>query len=85
MPTKKTKVSEKKKTKTFDMKCFIQVKLVENDEKVKVPVFSFKHFVSPEANSRTMLCNISFSRVSLFIFLLFKQSSKKHSLVSQHE
>ena len=40
------------------MKCFIQVKLVENDEKVKVSVLSFKHFASPEANSRTMLCNI---------------------------
>ena len=42
-------------TKRFDMKCFTQVKLVENDEKVKVSVLSFKHFASPEANSRTML------------------------------
>ena len=41
MPTKKTKVSEKKKTKTFDMKCLIQVTLIENDKKVKVPVLSF--------------------------------------------
>jgi len=32
---KKTKISEKKKTKTFNMKCFIQVDLVENDEKSK--------------------------------------------------
>ena len=54
------------------MKCFIQVKLVENDEKVKVSVLSFKHFASPEANIRTsnaMLCNISFSRVSLSLFM----------------
>ena len=35
MPIKKAKVSEKKKTKTFDMKRFIQVKLIENDEKSK--------------------------------------------------
>ena len=60
------------------MKCFIQVKLIENDEKkVKVPVLSFKHFASPEANSRTMLCNISFSRVSLSLFLfwtIFKEA-----------
>ena len=35
MPKKKTKISEKKKTKTFNMKCFIQVDLVENDEKSK--------------------------------------------------
>jgi hypothetical protein len=46
---------------------FIQVELVENDEKVKVPLLSFKHFALPEANSRTMLCNTSFSRVSLSI------------------
>tara|TARA_A100001015_G_C14724187_1_gene607157 strand:- start:34 stop:216 length:183 start_codon:yes stop_codon:yes gene_type:complete len=34
---KKTETSEKrkKKTKTFNMKCFIQVDLVENDEKSK--------------------------------------------------
>jgi hypothetical protein len=32
---KKTKVSEKKKTKKIDMKCLIQVELVENDEKSK--------------------------------------------------
>jgi len=32
---KKTKISEKKKTKTFNIKCFIQVDLVENDEKSK--------------------------------------------------
>ena len=57
----------KKKNKRFDMKCFIQVKLVENGVKVKVPVISFKHFASPEANSRTMLCYTSFSRVSLSI------------------
>ena len=38
----------KKKNKRFDMKCFIQVKLVENGVKVKVPVNSFKHFASPE-------------------------------------
>ena len=49
------------------MKCLIQVKLIENDKKVKVPVLSFKHFASPEANSRTMLCYTSFSRVSLSI------------------
>ena len=33
MPIKKAKLSEEKKT--FDMKCFIQVKLIENDEKSK--------------------------------------------------
>ena len=49
------------------MKCFIQVDLVENDEKVKVPELSFKHLSSTEANSRTMLCYTSFSRVSLSI------------------
>ena len=54
-------------------------------KKVKVPVLSFKHFASLEANSRTMLCNISFSRVSFFFFLLFGQSSRMHSLVSQHK
>ena len=50
----------KKKNKRFDMKCFIQVKLVENGVKVKVPVISFKHFASPEVYSRAMLCNITF-------------------------
>ena len=35
MPIKKTKISEKRKTKTFNMKCFIQIDLVENDEKSK--------------------------------------------------
>ena len=35
MSIKKAKVSEKKKTKTFDMKCFIPANLFENDEKSK--------------------------------------------------
>jgi hypothetical protein len=35
MPIKKQKYLKKKKTKTFNMKCFIQVDLVENDEKSK--------------------------------------------------
>ena len=50
------------------MKCFIQVKLVENDEKVKVSVLLFKHFASPDAKSRTMLRNISFK--SFLVHLL---------------
>ena len=36
-------------------------------KKVKVPELSFKHLSSTEANSRTMLCYTSFSRVSLSI------------------
>ena len=36
-------------------------------KKVKVPEISFKHLSSTEANSRTMLCYTSFSRVSLSI------------------
>ena len=75
----------KKKNKRFDMKCFIQVKLVENGVKVKVPVISFKHFASPEVYSRTMLCNITFSSVSLSLFLFVGQPSRKHSLVLQHK
>ena len=35
MPIKKAKVSEKKKTKIFDMKSYIPVKLIENGEKSK--------------------------------------------------
>ena len=35
MTHKNKNILEKKKTKTYNMKCFIQVDLVENDEKSK--------------------------------------------------